>query len=111
LRYEPRKSEKNERLRTRIVELAQERNPFIFKDVAFRTSFGLRPEKTENQGAIREKMAGERRGVLEGCETGATSLKTRGNRKPVTPENDPRETGCLFSNGGGGGRLHHQLNI
>ena len=41
-----------------------------------------------------------RRGALERCETGANPLETRGKRKPVTPENDPRETGCLFSNGG-----------
>ena len=44
-----------------------------------------------------------RRGALERCETGATPLETRGKRKPVTPENDPRETGLSFLNGGGGG--------
>ena len=41
-----------------------------------------------------------RRGALERCETGATPLETRGKRKPVTPENDPRETGLSFLNGG-----------
>ena len=30
----------------------------------------------------------------------ATPLKTRGNKNPL-PENDPREPGCHFSNGGG----------
>ena len=44
-----------------------------------------------------------RRGALERCETGANPLETRGKRKPVTPENDPRETGFSFLNGGGGG--------
>ncbi len=44
-----------------------------------------------------------RRGVLERCETGANPLETWGKRKPVTPENDPRETGLSFVNGGGGG--------
>ncbi len=44
-----------------------------------------------------------RRGALERCETGANPLETRGKRKPVTPENDPRETGLSFQNGGGGG--------
>ncbi len=44
-----------------------------------------------------------RRGALERCETGANPLETRGKRKPVTPENDPRETGLSFLNGGGGG--------
>ncbi len=43
------------------------------------------------------------RGALERCETGANPLETRGKRKPVTPENDPRETGLSFLNGGGGG--------
>ena len=41
-----------------------------------------------------------RRGALERCETGANPLETRGKRKPVTPENDPRETGLSFLNGG-----------
>jgi len=45
----------------------------------------------------------ERRGALERCETGASPLETRGKRKPVTPGNDPRETGLSFLNGGGGG--------
>jgi hypothetical protein len=87
--------------------MAISRKPISIKDVAFRTSFGLGPEKTENQGPNRERKAGGwgesmvRRGALERCETGATPLETRGKRKPVTPENDPRETGCLFSNGGG----------
>jgi hypothetical protein len=45
----------------------------------------------------------ERRGALERCETGANPLETRGKRKPVTPENDPRETGLSFLNGGDGG--------
>ncbi len=44
-----------------------------------------------------------RRGALKRCETGAKPLETRGKRKPVTPENDPRETGLSFLNGGGGG--------
>lgn len=44
-----------------------------------------------------------RRGALERCETGANPLETRGKRKPVTPENDHRETGLSFLNGGGGG--------
>lgn len=43
------------------------------------------------------------RGALERCETGANPLETREKRKPVTPENDPRETGLSFLNGGGGG--------
>jgi len=42
-------------------------------------------------------------GDLERCETGANPLEIRGKRKPVTPENDPRETGLSFLNGGGGG--------
>ena len=85
------------------------RKPISIKDVAFRTSFGLGPEKTENQGPNRERKAGGwgesmvRRGALERCETGANPLETRGKRKPVTPENDPRETGLSFLNGGGGG--------
>lgn len=41
-----------------------------------------------------------RRGALERYETGANPLETRGKRKPVTPENDPRETGLSFLNGG-----------
>jgi hypothetical protein len=41
------------------------------------------------------------RGASERCETGANPLETRGKRKPVTPENDPRETGLSFLNGGG----------
>ena len=82
------------------------RKPISIKDVAFRTSFGLGPEKTENQGVNRERMAGGwgesmvHRGALERCETGANPLETRGKRKPVTPENDPRETGLSFLNGG-----------
>lgn len=40
-------------------------------------------------------------GDLERCETGANPLEIRGKRKPVTPENDPRETGLSFLNGGG----------
>ena len=44
-----------------------------------------------------------RRGALERCETGANPLETRGKRKPVTPENDPGETGLSFVIGGGGG--------
>jgi len=89
--------------------MAISRKPISIKDVAFRTSFGLGPEKTENQGPNRERKAGGwgesmvRRGALERCETGATPLETRGKRKPVTPENDPRETGLSFVNGGGGG--------
>jgi hypothetical protein len=43
-----------------------------------------------------------RRGALERCETGANPLETREKRKPVTPENDPRETGLSFLNGGAG---------
>jgi len=88
---------------------ATSRKPISIKDVAFRTSFGLGPEKTENQGPNRERKAGrwgesmERRGALERCETGANPLETRGKRKPVTPGNDPRETGLSFLNGGGGG--------
>src|SRR5690554_8222344 len=46
-----------------------------------------------------------RRGALERCETGATPLETRGKRNPVTPENDPRETGLSFLNGGGNADL------
>lgn len=89
--------------------MAISRKPISIKDVAFRTSFGLGPEKTENQGPNRERKAGRwgesmvRRGALERCETGANPLETRGKRKPVTPENDPRETGLSFVNGGGGG--------
>ena len=89
--------------------MAISRKPISIKDVAFRTRFGLRPEKTENQGPNRERKAGGwgesmvRRGALERCETGANPLETRGKRKPVTPENDPRETGLSFLNGGGGG--------
>jgi hypothetical protein len=88
---------------------ANSRKPISIKDVAFRTNFGLGPEKTENQGANRERMAGRWgkstvwRGALEGCETGANPLETRGKRKPVTPENDPRETGLSFLNGGAAG--------
>jgi hypothetical protein len=87
--------------------MAISRKLISIKDVAFRTSFGLGPEKTENQGPNRERKAGGwgksmvRRGDLEGCETGANPLETRGKRKPVTPENDPRETGLSFLNGGG----------
>lgn len=44
-----------------------------------------------------------RRGALERCETGAKPLEKKGKRKPVTPENDPRETGLSFVNGGAGG--------
>jgi hypothetical protein len=86
--------------------MAISRKPISIKDVAFRTSFGLGPEKTENQGPNRERKAGGwgesmvRRGALERCETGATPLETRGKRKPVTPENDPREAGLSFLNGG-----------
>ena len=89
--------------------MAISRKPISIKDVAFRTSFGLGPEKTENQGPNRERKAGGwgesmvRRGALERCETGANPLETRGKRKPVTPENDPRETGLSFLNGGVGG--------
>jgi len=89
-------------------KMAISRKPISIKDVAFRTSFGLGPEKTENQGPNRERKAGGwgesmvRRGALERCETGATPLETRGKRKPVTPENDPRETGLSFLNGGRG---------
>ena len=46
---------------------------------------------------------------MERCETGTNPLETRGKRKPVTPENDPRETGLSFVNGGDGGsrtRVH-----
>ena len=88
--------------------MAISRKPISIKDVAFRTSFGLGPEKTENQGPNRERKAGRwgesmvRRGALERCETGANPLETREKRKPVTPENDPRETGLSFLNGGGG---------
>jgi hypothetical protein len=35
------------------------RNPLINKDVAFRTRFGLGPNKTENQGPNRERRAGK----------------------------------------------------
>lgn len=82
--------------------------PISIKDVVFRTSFGLGPEKTENQGPNRERKAGRwgksmvLRGALERCETGANPLETKGKRKPVTPENGPRETGLSFLNGGGG---------
>ena len=85
------------------------RKPISIKDVAFRTSFGLGPEKTENQGPNRERKAGRwgesmvRRGALERCETGSNPLETRGKTKLVTPKNDPRETGLSFRNGGGGG--------
>jgi hypothetical protein len=87
--------------------MAISRKPLSIRDVAFRTSFGLGPEKTENQGPNRERKAGRwgesmvRRGASERCETGANPLETRGKRKPVTPENDPRETGLSFLNGGG----------
>lgn len=43
------------------------------------------------------------RGALQRCETGANPLETRGKRKPVTPENAPRETGLSFLIGGAGG--------
>ena len=43
-----------------------------------------------------------RRCALERCETGTTPLETRGKRKPVTPEDDSRETGLSFLNGGAG---------
>jgi hypothetical protein len=46
-----------------------------------------------------------RRGALERYETGANPLETREKRKPVTPENDPRETGLSFLNGGGNADL------
>ena len=88
---------------------ATSRKPISNKDVAFRTSFGLGPEKTENQGPNRERKAGGwgesmvRRGALERCETGANPLETRGKRKPVYPENHSGETGCHHKNGGGGG--------
>ena len=94
---------------------ATSRKPISIKDVAFRTSFGLGPEKTENQGPNRERKAGRwgesmvRRGALERCETGANPLETRGKRKPVTPENDPRETGLSFVNGGGAVHLIYLL--
>jgi len=94
--------------------MAISRKPISIKDVAFRTSFGLGPEKTENQGVNRERKAGGwgesmvHRGALERCETGANPLETRGKRKPVTPENDPRETGLSFVNGGGGGAYYGQ---
>ena len=55
-----------------------------------------------------------RRGALERCETGASPLETRGKRKPATPENDPRETGLSFVNGGGGGsrtRVRRTYNL
>jgi hypothetical protein len=89
--------------------MAISRKPISIKDVAFRTRFGLRPEKTENQGPNRERKAGGWgesmvwRGALERCEKGANPLETRGKRKPVTPENDPRETGLSFLIGGAGG--------
>ena len=89
--------------------MAISRKPLSIRDVAFRTSFGLGPEKTENQGPNRERKAGRwgesmvQRGASERCETGANPLETRGKRKPVTPENDPRETGLSFLNGGAGG--------
>jgi hypothetical protein len=69
----------------------------------------------ENQGPNRERKAGRwgesmvLRGGLERCETGASPLETREKRKPVTPENDPRETGLSFLNGGGGVRLFRTL--
>jgi len=47
------------------------------------------------------------RDALERCETGANPLETRGKRKPVTWEFDPRETGLSFLNGGGGGSRTH----
>jgi hypothetical protein len=75
------------------------RNKLVsIKDVAFRTSFELDPEKTEHQGPNRERMAGGwgesmvPRGALERCETGANHLETREKRKPVTPERRV----CLF---------------
>ena len=64
---------------------------------------------TENPGPNRERKAGGwgesmvLRGALERCEKVANPLETRGKRKPVTPENDPRETGLSFLNGGGEG--------
>ncbi len=73
------------------------RKPTSIKDVAFRRSFGLGPEKTENQGPNREKMAGGwgksmmRRGALEGCETVTNPLEARGKRKPT-----PRRDGVVF---------------
>jgi hypothetical protein len=87
--------------------MAISRKPISIKDVAFRTSFGLGPEKTENQGPNRERKAGRwgesmvLRDALERCETGANPLETREKRKPVTWEFDPRETGLSFLNGGG----------
>ncbi|MFO8241207.1 MAG: hypothetical protein R6T90_09450, partial [Dissulfuribacterales bacterium] len=38
---------------------ATSRKPISIKDVPFRTSFGLDPEKTENQGPNRERITGE----------------------------------------------------
>jgi hypothetical protein len=39
-------------------KMAISRKPISIKDVAFRTSFGLGPEKTVNQGPNRERKAG-----------------------------------------------------
>jgi len=87
--------------------MAISRKAISIKDAAFRTNFGLGPEKTENQGPNRERKAegwGESmvlRGALKRGKTGANPLETRGKRKPVTPEDDPRETSLSFLFGGG----------
>jgi hypothetical protein len=62
------------------------RKPVSIKDVDFRTSFGLGPEKTENQGPNRERMPGVWeettvwRDTQERCETGANPLEIRGEK-------------------------------
>jgi len=43
------------------------RKPISIKDVAFRTSFGLGPEKTENPGA-KQRKKGWKMGRIDGAE-------------------------------------------
>lgn len=40
------------------------------------------------------------RGALERSEMGVNPLETKEERKPVTPEHDPRGMGLSFLNGG-----------
>jgi hypothetical protein len=46
---------------------ATDSKPVSIKDVAFRTSFGLGPEKAENQGA-KQRKNGWRMGRIDGSE-------------------------------------------
>jgi hypothetical protein len=95
------------------LETAISRKPISIKDVAFRTSFGLGPEKTEYHGPNRERKAGGpgesmvQRGALERYETGEGSryspVIADNERKPA-PGEVFRKGGFVFIiwNGGGG---------